>query len=363
MALTDIGHRLSVDHRRNQQSIRREFLRGFSQLWPVWNVTDPGSFGRLVDAALPLTEQLHGASSAATSRYLNAYRQVEGVQGETPDLTPARFNREAVQSSAYVTGQNQARRSLDAGFPTEQVRRTTLTTLTGAMARHVADGGRQTLMGAVREDGQAFGWERMTGPDPCPFCAMLASRGSVYKSRESAELVGFGSDNVRRGFPAQYGRIRGTRQRGDSFHDNCNCYAEARYLGDPLISEENRPYRELWNETTQDSSDPIKDFRRAYEGRDTSDAPESVKRALGGTPTRDDVERSVESIRTITEADVPRLVDRQVEWAQSVGWDVEQAGRTITGVRNENRTGIGGIQWQLTDRGTWKVVRADRQRR
>lgn len=359
MSLTEVGHRLSVQHRATQGQVRAQFLSRMVALWPVWRVDDPASFGALVEAMLPLMNRMHGVSAEASIRYYNAYRLVEAVQGPPPTAGPATFSREAAEASSYVTGQRQAQRSLSAGLPVEQVRANTLSTLAGSAARHVAEGGRNTMLGAIYEDGQSFGWERMTGTRPCAFCAMLASRGAVYKSRESAEMVGYGSENVRRGFPAQYGRIRGTRSRGDSFHDNCDCYAEPRFVGDPLLSDENRPYRELWYETTQDTPQQLLEFRRAYEGRAAPTDARQAVRALGPTPTRQRIEESLDAVRTITAEDVPRLVERQVTWAQSVGWEVEPAGRIITGTRNVNRPGISGIQWELTDRGTWRVIRSE----
>lgn len=45
----------------------------------------------------------------------------------------------------------------------------------------VADTGRKTVLGAVRQDRQATAWARAAALGACAFCKMLASRGSVFK--------------------------------------------------------------------------------------------------------------------------------------------------------------------------------------
>lgn len=71
--------------------------------------------------------------------------------------------------------------------------------------------GRAVLDGATRRDRAAVGWARVTDGDPCYFCAMLASRGAVYKSRASAG--GTVRDPVRPNSP----------DRLQAYHPNCHC--------------------------------------------------------------------------------------------------------------------------------------------
>lgn len=70
-----------------------------------------------------------------------------------------------------------------------------------AVSRMVENAGRGAVFDAIQADGKALGWVRVSDGDPCAFCAMLLSRGAVYKSAESA-----------------YGD-------GDLYHDNCQCVA------------------------------------------------------------------------------------------------------------------------------------------
>lgn len=97
-----------------------------------------------------------------------------------------------------------------------------------AAERIVMDGARGTVWNYANRDKRAIGYIRLsrTGT-PCGWCAMLISRGPVYKSEASAEY----SD-------------------GDKYHDNCHCFAEPMFGQDqwrnsPLY-ELNRRYQKLW---------------------------------------------------------------------------------------------------------------------
>jgi hypothetical protein len=102
-----------------------------------------------------------------------------------------------------------------------------------AAERIVMDGARGTVWNYANRDRRVIGYIRLsrTGT-PCGWCAMLISRGPVYKSEASAEY----SD-------------------GDKYHDNCHCYAEpvytqAQWQSSPLY-ELNRRYSKLWPQVTK----------------------------------------------------------------------------------------------------------------
>jgi len=64
------------------------------------------------------------------------------------------------------------------------------------------DGARRAVEQAVELDRAVQAWLRITGADPCAFCAMLASRGPVYKSAQNAGA---------------------NLEAGVEYHPNCNC--------------------------------------------------------------------------------------------------------------------------------------------
>lgn len=109
-----------------------------------------------------------------------------------------------------------------------------LALLEGVLQRGVWDMARDTTMFNVGLE-QGAGWARHASANACEFCRMLATRGAVYGSKDSASRVGgrgndvstnFRADGSRkRGGQARGVRARGTQRLGDKYHDHCHCVA------------------------------------------------------------------------------------------------------------------------------------------
>lgn len=72
------------------------------------------------------------------------------------------------------------------------------------------DAGRAAVRAAVNADRLVMAVARGTGPDPCGFCSMLASRGFVYKSEATAGV--------------------GDNELIVKYHIHCHCYPIVRYI-------------------------------------------------------------------------------------------------------------------------------------
>ncbi|OKI45245.1 VG15 protein [Micromonospora sp. CB01531] len=101
-----------------------------------------------------------------------------------------------------------------------------------AAERVVLDGARGTVWNNAERDKRVIGYVRMsrTGT-PCGWCAMLISRGPVYRSESAAEYAD-----------------------GDKYHDNCHCVAEPVFSREQYASalfDVNRKYHELWPQVTK----------------------------------------------------------------------------------------------------------------
>lgn len=191
---------LTAQHRRGQLQIRARALQTYTSLWPIWT-GDRSSFEALVAATLPLVNTFRQASAGYASSYFSAYRMASGIPGTASPVLADPMVREQVVASLYVTGEVMTGKALAAGQSAEAAMRTALVRTSGAVGRHVLEGGRDTVMRSAHADRRAQGWQRVTGPDPCDFCAMLASRGTMY-SESSADF---------------------------SAHDHCSCAAEPAY--------------------------------------------------------------------------------------------------------------------------------------
>lgn len=178
---------LAEQHRQAQLQVRNHALRDFLLLWPLWTGDDQ-SFARLVQATRPLVDVYRRVSATLASSYYTAARMDAGVSGAAGVQLAAAVDAKQLATSMYVTGQVSARNALDAGRTAAAARQTALAQVSGAVTRHVLDGGRQTLLDTVQADKHALGWARVTDGDPCYFCLTLASRGAVYKTEQSASF-------------------------------------------------------------------------------------------------------------------------------------------------------------------------------
>ncbi|WJJ10390.1 hypothetical protein P9990_17615 [Prescottella equi] len=118
-------------------------------------------------------------------------------------------------------------------------------------SRREAPAAEQRPTGRAREQGppagERIGWARvLTGGENCPFCAMLASRGPVYTSKQAALFVGVGVD---------------------AYHDNCDCEVVLVVEGRDWVGREQYDNLEqLWIESTAGTSgkESVKAFARSW---------------------------------------------------------------------------------------------------
>lgn len=168
----------------------------------------------------------------------------------------------------------------DADFLAEmsQLMRDAGATAAGAAEREALRGGRDLLTESSRTDRAVMGWARVTDGDPCWFCAMLTSRGAVYRNFWTARYSGRVSR--RRGGPpaapggwedwspermAEWEVSRGL----DRFHDNCHCTLVPVYSRTDWVPEASREFRELYYASTRGLTGPEARaaFRAAIEAR------------------------------------------------------------------------------------------------
>ncbi|MFE7463097.1 hypothetical protein ACFU6R_03195 [Streptomyces sp. NPDC057499] len=135
--------------------------------------------------------------------------------------------------------------------------------------RLVMNGGRAAVWNHMYRDRRVTGYIRLsrTGT-PCGWCAMLISRGVVYRSQQSAG-------------PSLADLQSGDYADGDKYHDNCHCYAEPvfsreQYRGSDLY-ELNRRYEQLWPKVTRGLSGKaaVSAWRRFIRQQKKAAAPEA----------------------------------------------------------------------------------------
>lgn len=253
MALTPTGAALTEAHRLAQVALSKSTVSEFVTAWSLLSVKTGSqlfdAFPGYARMAKLIIDANRSKSSRLAAAYLQAFRTAEGA---TIPLTAAMANeiaeREAIGTLA-VTGPAVINRDLRNGKPLEAAMSNAFVQSAGAVTRFVQNAGRETIEQSVLRDEAAYGVARVTDGNPCSFCAMLCSRGAVYKSEMTADFEA---------------------------HAHCNCTSEPVYGTDgyqtPGRSQE---FSDLWAESTRDAANNHEaeiHFRRAIEGR-ASDAP------------------------------------------------------------------------------------------
>lgn len=248
MASSAEADELTEAHRLAQRQVSLGLVRDLLAVWPLLDVDDlDGSFGEWVAAVLAVVSAGRATSVRVTSNYLTSFRALE-LPGVAPIRVPAPspLNRAAVRTSLRVTGPATAKRSIARGVPADRAMEVARLRTVAASQRHALDGGRRVLVDAINADERALGHARKTSGSPCHFCALLASRGPVYKSDETADFKP---------------------------HDGCSCQPEPVYRRDagwPVGAEQ---YRDLYEEAKRAARESDEDitatvmFRRLMEGR------------------------------------------------------------------------------------------------
>jgi len=110
----------------------------------------------------------------------------------------------------------------------------------GKVDKYGISAGRDAINDAINNDGRIEMFARKCGPNPCHFCAMLASRGFVYTKATGSTT-------------ARDTTVAGNYVGGDirKYHDNCHCTIISRWSLQSKLPEQNQFYKEQWPEVTK----------------------------------------------------------------------------------------------------------------
>jgi len=207
------------------------------QVWPLLDLEDlDGTFRRWLTAVRPIISTQEVASTRLAENYLRAFKAVElGSAVTLPVVSPTTVGAEVLATSMLVTGPVQVKRQMASGVPLGTAADVAQATSARAAMRHVLAGGRSLLLGTVEADDQALGWARVTSGKPCGFCAMVASRGPVYKGRDTAEFKA---------------------------HDGCSCTVEPVYRPDAGWPAGSQRWADLWQQAKDADGDTTNVFRQ-----------------------------------------------------------------------------------------------------
>lgn len=167
--------------------------------------------------------------------------------------------------------------------------------LAAATEQQALDAGRQTIIDNAQRDRKAKGFARVPEPGACSFCALLATRGAVYKTDS---------------FKLSDAKFHG--QGVAKTHDKCRCHMEpvfSSYEPSAQIREWQALYKKVVTDEGHTGDDARIAFRQALEGRPVTGRTGTgvtAKRESGRTALKPG-ERGPEQIR----AELDALVKNQ----------------------------------------------------
>lgn len=306
MATTPEGQQLTEQHRLDQVAIKAAFLAQFAQMWPLlsWTALD-ATFVAWVHTVMPILRTFRQRSARRSERYFHEFRAIEAparvrlnppapirylnaqpdhfdidlvrdIRNAEPDrdvVTPsidwAPFDK-AAERSLLITGPGQLKHQASMGRTEEQAKDRGLVVASGSASRHMLVGGREVQMELIDSDDAILGYIRVTDGDPCSFCALLASRGPVYKQKSFL--------NADSKF-AKHPKFAGISREEAKVHDNCACQLEPVYVkAGNTWPGRSREFRRLYNDKVAgkySSHDLRRAFRREYEARQREAATQS----------------------------------------------------------------------------------------
>ena len=145
----------------------------------------------------------------------------------------------------------------------------------GNAIRKAMDGGRGVASNVVRRDRRVLGYARVCDSNPCGFCALLASRGAVYKKDSFAANNGRRLDD-RKSDREFRPNPNGAKNLPDGFlnvakvHDFCQCTLRPVYTKSSAMDSAAKYWREAWNriynaDPYRTNGEMIADFKQWHE--------------------------------------------------------------------------------------------------
>ena len=219
MASTAEGRELTQAHQRQQIAIATRAEAEARVLWSRLDIDDlDGSTPYWLASNVAAVNRRLVESQRVAGEYLTQYREAEiglpaAVVFAAPDAT-ARVLRFA--------GPVRIKRLIGAGMRSAEAYTAAFTKFAGMARRQTMMGGRLTIAATTGQDRRAYGWRRVTDGNPCAFCAMLASRGPIYRDDASAA--------------------------GLQYHAHCGCTAEPCYEANWEPTEQEQKYLDAYTD-------------------------------------------------------------------------------------------------------------------
>lgn len=271
--LTAVSAWLAARHAKDQETVADNLILAFFPLWQIMRFRElDASSAAFVAAALPEVE-----TAFLQSQRLSVVFNMSTRFAEVPFELPLLFDYPEVQRpvgvaadsfripDAVVPGAEQQRVPLDVfdrvdvartlaiesnyvtkrmmPGPEEEIMQAASVRTAGAATREALNGARGVTNNVMRIDKRVKGFARVTDSNPCPLCALLASRGAVYGK---GSFIGSNKK-----FNAHPDAPEGTPEGWTNVakvHDNCRCMLRPVYTVAGGFDEAATYFKKLWED-------------------------------------------------------------------------------------------------------------------
>lgn len=200
MASTVEGRELTRAHQAAQIRNAIAAQREAKALWGRLDINDlDGSTAYWLGVTAAVVDRRLQAGQELAGAYLREYQVAE-----TGEAGPVLLQYPAETAVALrFAGPVRVKRLIAGGMDPRIAHERAFVKFGGMVQRQAQMASRLTIARSTGADRRAIGWRRVTDGNPCAFCAMLASRGPVYRDAAAAE--------------------------GLQYHAHCGCTAEPMY--------------------------------------------------------------------------------------------------------------------------------------
>lgn len=227
-------------YQRGLTVVRNDVIRSLVPLFSTLDEADLNrSFPGFADRATSVIREGEQASARLAVQFYNESREAEQVDGDAPRRPPKLAEDRHIKGNLFLSGPIEVKRALAQGASTDEAMRRGQVATAGSGSRLALNAGRHHVETLVAADPQATGYQRVIkSKRPCAFCAMLASRGAVYKAGR---------------YPPR-----------TKYHDNCSCVAIPLFKGSKQ-HQQAAFYSALWAEVTKGlrGKQAVNAFRKA----------------------------------------------------------------------------------------------------
>lgn len=194
---------LAEAHRLGQITIGQQTTAQMLSIWPLLDPQDLiASYETWAPVATSIITTQYAASSELAAAYYSTTRQLAGIVDTFVPVIAPPLSQQRILTSLLVTGPGRVLAGYQRGESWWDITDRAAASSAGSAMRLALEGGRATLMQSGRADPRQPRWARITGDNPCDFCEMLASRGAVYFTEETADF---------------------------EVHDHCNCEVDIEF--------------------------------------------------------------------------------------------------------------------------------------